>query len=395
MSDLATLLLVEPDEGVVALFRATLELECRCRILVASDAEIGLRMAHDDLPDLVVVSHAGAGLNGLALCQQIKRDPRLADTMVVLLVEPSANDVRLAGLTFGVDEYLTRPPHPAEILTKLHTMSRLRQVHVKLRQDKFELDELHEHMRSRFSQLLALLGEMLDMRLPGSADRGARIAELGLQVAARFDVPEIHLRDLEIAARLHEMGRMLQSDGSNPEARLQQQGVDDWQYIIATRALLEKVPGLEGAAELVGALHENWDGTGHPDHLLQGQIPLRSRILRVVVDLFAALAHTDPSAMDALLDDMQAHVGTRYDPMVLIHLRSVLQGVDGRDVQGDRRVLPVTELEVGMVLAEDLLTPSGLKLLARETQLTQATLDVIQRRHSLEPIVQGAVVLRA
>jgi len=387
---MATLLLVEHDEGVIARFRATLELERRCRLLVAGDSESGLRMAHDDRPDLVVISHAGVGLNGLALCQQIKRDPQLTDTVVVLLIDPDADDVRLAGLTFGVDEYLTRPPHPAEILTKLHAMLRLRAVQVRLHRDQQELEELHDQLRSRFTQLLALLGEMLDMRLPGSADRGARIADLALRVAGRFDVPEMHLRDLEIAARLHEMGRMLSSDASAEE----RSAADGWQYIVATRSLLERVPGLEGAAELVGALHENWDGTGHPDHLQQGQIPLRSRILRAVVDLFAHLAASSVPSNDDSIEALQSGAGTRYDPMVLIHLRSELQGADGRDVQGDRRVLPVTGLQVGMVLAEDLLTPSGLKLLARDTCITQPTLDVILRRHSLEPIVQGAVVLR-
>ncbi len=388
MSDMATMLLVEHDEGVIALFRATLELERRCRLFVASDAASGLRMAHDDHPDIVVISHMGTGLNGLALCQQIKSDPELADVVVVLLVDAGAVDVRLAGITFGVDEYLARPPHPAEILTKLNAMSRLRRAQLLVRQEREELDALHDQLRSRFTQLLALLGAMLDMRLPGSADRGARIAELSLRIAERFGVPELNVRDLEIAAHLHEMGRMLSTD---PGSDLRD---EDWRYVLATRALLEKVPGLEGAAELVGALHENWDGTGHPDHLQQGQIPLRSRILRVVVDLFTRLSVPDSPTMDEAIEALQAGVGTRYDPMVLIHLRSALRGADGRDVQGDRRVLPVTDLQVGMVLAEDLLTPSGLKLLARDTRITQPTLDVILRRHSLEPILQGAVVLR-
>ena len=42
--------------------------------------------------------------------------------------------------------------------------------------------------------------------------------------------------------------------------------------------------GSKVLAELIGGIFENWDGTGHPDRLRQGQIPLRSRILRILID---------------------------------------------------------------------------------------------------------------
>lgn len=395
MSDLARVLIVEADENALAHFRASVELEPRCRLSVAGDAADAIRQAGQHPPDLIVISHAGTGSHGLSLCQQLKRDPALADTMVVLIVDRGAHDVRLAGLTFGVDEYLTRPLESSEILTKLHWMLRFRKVRAELRRDHAQLVELQESLRSRFTQVLALLAQMLDMRIPGAADRGALIAERALQVAGRFSVPELHLADLEMAGRLHEIGRLLSAPEEGDALLASHQTVDRWQYIMSSHAVFEKIPGLEGAAELIGAVYENWDGTGHPRRLQQGQIPLRSRILRVLIDLFTELGSADAPSMEQVVEDLQAHAGTRYDPMVLVHLRSVLEGADGASLQGSRRVLPVTDLRAGMVLAEDLFTPSGLKLLARETRLTQSTLDAILRRHSVEPIVQGAVVQRS
>ena len=145
---------------------------------------------------------------------------------------------------------------------------------------------------------------------------------------------------------------------------------------------------------MVGALYENWDGTGHPDHLMRGQVPLRSRILRVLIDLCTGLEAPEHPSLEAVLEDLQAHVGTRYDPMVLVHVRAVLRGAGDESVQGRLLLVPVPELQVGMILAEDLVTDSGLKLLARETRLTQTTLDLIQRRHQMEPILGGATVKR-
>lgn len=392
MSEQATLLLVDRDPAHVDTFRRTLELERRVRLVISLNPVEAIRTAHDLRPDLIVVTHDIPGMNAFSFCQQIRQDPALSGTMIVLTIPHNATEMRFAGLTHGVDEYLLHPIEPAEVLTKLHSMLRMREVNEQLLADKRELEELHEHLRSSFDQMLQLLTHILDMRLPGAGDRGKRIAELSMQVAGRFGVPETHLRDMEIAARLHELGRILSNEHERGNVTPLRPS-DDWQYILGTRAIFAKVEGLEGAAEVAGSIYENWDGTGHPDHFVQGQIPLRSRILRTIIDLFAGLSAPAKPEMDDVLEEMQNYVGTRYDAMVLVHLRSVLRGEAG-DVRGDRLVVPVTELKVGMVLADDLCTDSGIKLLARNTRISAETLETIRRRHSLEPIVQGATVQR-
>lgn len=394
MSDQALMLLVERDERAIQAFRATLEVERRVRLVVAPTGEEGLRIARELKPDLIVIAHDARGLNALSLCQQVRQDATLQGSMLVMVIDRGANDMRFAGLTFGVDEYLTRPVEPAEVLTKVHGMLRLKKANDAIRADQAELKQLHESLRASFDQLLHLMARMLDMRLPGAADRGQRIAELARKVADRFGVPSTHLADLEIAARLNELGRVVAAPGQAASSASTHRGADDWKYVVGTRAILSQVDGLAGAAELVGATFENWDGSGHPDHLQLGQIPLRSRILRVLVDLFAELTSPRKPSMDDALEHLQNHVGTLYDPMVMVHLRAVLQDANDSDVRGKRVTLQVPDLQVGMVLAEDLCTDGGLKLLARHTRLTSETLEVIRRRHASEPLTNGAAVVR-
>ena len=295
--DPATLLLISRDEATVGLFRATLELERQAKLVVAVNPTDALRMAHDLTPDLIVVSSDLPGLNVFAFCQQLRQDPALEAAMLVLIIEPEANNMRFAGLTFGVDEYLARPLEPSEILTKLHAMLRLKQAGAKLRAGQIELQELQEHLRASFDQMLQLMANMLDLRIPGAAARGQHIADLALKVAARFGIPQPHLRDLEIAARLHELGRMLSVDDACALPLPSREAVDRWQYVLSTRAIFSKIEGLHAAAELVSTMYENWDGTGHPDHFQRGQIPLRARIQRVLVDLFTELESPDRPEM--------------------------------------------------------------------------------------------------
>jgi len=392
VSDQAIMLLVDRDERTIQTFRATLEVERRVKLVVAANGEEALRLTREIRPDLVILAHDIHGMNVFSFCQTVRQDPELESTMLVLVIEKGANDMRFAGLTFGVDEYLPRPVEPAEILVKAHTMLRLRKAYEAVRADQAELKQLHESLRASFDQLLQLMGRMIDLRLPGAADRGRQIAELAGKVADRFGIPATHVNDLLIAARLHELGRVVWTSGDDGEPTAGG-GADDWKYIIGTRAIFSQVDGLAGATELVGAIYENWDGSGHPDHLQSGQIPLRSRILRVLIDLFATVGAHGRRSMTDVLEEMQGLTGTRYDPMVIVHLRAVLEGADG-DVRGMRVVVPVPDLKVGMVLAEDLCTDAGLKLLARNTRLTLATLEVIRRRHAAEPLANGAAVLR-
>ncbi|HVP15603.1 MAG TPA: HD domain-containing phosphohydrolase, partial [Terriglobales bacterium] len=253
--------------------------------------------------------------------------------------------------------------------------------------DELELKRMRDELRCGFDQLLELLVRLVDMRVPGAAARGERIAGMALMIAARSDVPASMRRDLEIGARLHEVGRLLVDESPASDAA----SAPAW--LAASRAILRQVDGLRDVADLVGAIPENWDGTGVPNRLNRGQIPFRSRILRVLIDFAAALAAQPGRPRLEILDELAAHQGTLYDPMVLVHLHELVDaGVTPTGIEARVRV-PITALEVGMVLAEDLCTDAGLKLLARRTVITPGALDIIRRRHQLEPILEGAVIL--
>ncbi|HUK64271.1 MAG TPA: hypothetical protein VLV15_13085, partial [Dongiaceae bacterium] len=124
----------------------------------------------------------------------------------------------------------------------------------------------------------------------------------------------------------------------------------------------------------------------------RGQIPLRSRILRVLLDLFDLMEPPRSVPADLALDALDERSGTCYDPMVVGHLRALLAGGPAAALESDHQVLAVNELSPGMVLAEDLYTDSGFKLLTRGTVLTQGSLETLMRRHRVEPLHAVAVV---
>jgi response regulator RpfG family c-di-GMP phosphodiesterase len=393
MSASATVLLASADEATVEEFRATLALERGVRSLVTLRAAETLALVRESRPDLVVVDQGLVGSGAFDLCRNLRAQPGMADAMIVLVVAPGSDELKQSGLGVGVDEYLTRPLEPADLLAKVRWMQRIKRVNEELRSDRLELERLHVELRRGFDHLLELLVSLVDMRLPGAAARGERTAELALGLAERFEVPPPMRRDLDIAARLHEMGRVL-AGREEPDPEPHPPGAHGMRFVLATRALLQRVDGLAEAAELVGAIFENWDGSGFPNHLRQGQIPMRSRILRVVIDFMTALAAPGNPSVDEVLDRLDDHRGTCYDPVVIVQLQEMLASGPQSELRDSRVRLAIPDLHVDMVLAEDLCTDTGLKLLARGTRLSAPALEIIQRRHRLEPLLEGATVLR-
>lgn len=245
-------------------------------------------------------------------------------------------------------------------------------------------------------QVVELLTGLLDLGRPGAIERGRRLAGSAVQLAERFEIPTGFLRNLALAARLHEIG-MLVERPTRPD--MQPTASDAWRYAVVSKKVLEQVEPLHGVAELVEAIRENWDGSGYPGRLQRGQIPFRSRILHVLIDFYAELdgaaADGRPiSGADAVVA-LEEHAGTWYDPVVLTQLAAMIGGISEVEGLPARMVLPVSELAVGMVLAEDLCTSSGVKLLARGTALTRGSLDIILQRHQSDPVIAGAWVERS
>jgi response regulator RpfG family c-di-GMP phosphodiesterase len=379
----ATVLLVAPDPRLVEACHREVE-AAGARLLVAADQVLAASFWGREQPCLVILGEGLSPTSALDLAGAMRSRPEPTDPLVVLVEGGAQATLRRGPLPAGVDEVLAGPIFASEVAARLRMAQGWREVREALAAAVSELARLRRALDPRRAEVVALLLRLLESRLPGAGDRGARVAELAGRIAERFGVPADLAPDLELAARLHEVGRLAtepeMSEGDQPAP---------WRYVLDSKAVLGELTGLHGAAELIGGIYENWDGSGFPDHLRQGQIPLRSRILRAVLDFFE-LGGT--GSIDAVLNRMNERAGTAYDPLVLVHLAAVVEGLQAGAGAGRSATIPISDLREGMVLAEDLYTESGVKLLKRGTVLTAAALDTIRRRHRFEPILRGAAV---
>ncbi|HVO34215.1 MAG TPA: response regulator [Gemmatimonadales bacterium] len=393
MKAAATILLVEDDPAALAAFERVLAREGSFRVVTAHDGLEGWEKARAVRPDLIISDYQMPYMDGFELCKRIKADEATAGAPFVVLTAYGETSLKVKGLGLGVDDYLTKPIEMPELIARVRAALRIKGLLDRTRADQEALAALNERLEQSFENLVTVLVHILDLRVPGAAHRGTRLAQMARRMAERLGVPDEYLPDLGMAARLHEIGRVGEPhDGADTD----EVGINclvggcKWTYLLDAAAMIRQVGRLEPAAELVLQIGEHWDGTGLPAHRRKGQIPLRSRILRVLIDFFALLdAGNGRDVKEQATAEIARHAGTRYDPAVVAQLEAMLVDTPAAALPRKRREVLVTDLEPGMVLAEDIVTSSGVKLLAHGATITDAMRLIILRRHQLDPILGG------
>lgn len=299
--------------------------------------------------------------------------------VTILLVGPEEHGLRRLGWTAGAHAVLTLPVDGSELAAALRAL-------LGRHAERLAEAGARERLAASMDRLTDLLVLITDAAVPGSAHRGATLAQLSTRLAAHFDLSPPLIDDLVRAARLHEVGRFTLGEGGAYDPGRSAAG----HCTMASALLLADVPYLQEAADVIEGIGANWDGTGFPPGRQRGQIPLRSRLLRVGADLLAAserLARDGEPSLLAAARTLTAHAGSWYDPAVLTVLEQVLS--DERQAEWQEGVAHITldRLRVGMRLAADLQTASGVKLLSSGAILTSATLQLIRRRHEIDPLI--------
>ena len=115
MSPPATILVVDDQPAILEGIRLTLE-AAGYRVLTAADGVEALALLRDHEVQLVLADIAMPRLNGYQLLQRVREDPRwLAVAFVFLTARALDSDIRY-GKELGVDDYLTKPVQPEDLL---------------------------------------------------------------------------------------------------------------------------------------------------------------------------------------------------------------------------------------------------------------------------------------
>lgn len=120
-----TILLVEDNPDMRAYIREAIRDEYL--VIEAQNGEIGVNLALENLPDLIISDVMMPQMDGLELCDILKKDMRSSHIPLMLLTAKSDISSRLEGLERGADEYLAKPFNRQELLLRIRNLLAWRQ----------------------------------------------------------------------------------------------------------------------------------------------------------------------------------------------------------------------------------------------------------------------------
>jgi len=188
-----------------------------------------------------------------------------------------------------------------------------------------------ELTRSR-QEILERMAVAADIREDISGEHGYRVGLLSSLLAREIGWDRDSCNALDIAARLHDIGKV----GISDKILLSKETLKQAEkHFIASHTMMgaeilsrSDIPQVRIAEEIALCHHEWWDGSGYPRQLKDTSIPKSARIV-ALADSFDAMTHgrpyADPISIEAALDQIAALRGRQFDPELTDHFLALVR----------------------------------------------------------------------
>jgi putative two-component system response regulator len=273
------------------------------QVTCARDGDEAFACLETGLFDLALMDVMMPGRTGLSVCEEIKSKPDTRLLPVILITGVNDTESR-------ADDFLIKPVRKEELLARVHSLVRLKQV----------TDDM-EGAEAMFLSL-ALNIEAKDPYTAGHSERVSQHAE---ELGRAAGLPEDQCKMLRRAGIVHDIGKVavpdsvLQKCGPlTPEERAIME-----KHPVAGERICQPLKSLRAALPIIRHHHERLDGSGYPDHLAGDEISLPVRVLQTgdVYDaLTTARPYRDPLSPQKAIELMRFEVAKGFWDRSLVDL---------------------------------------------------------------------------
>ncbi len=294
-------------------------------VLDFGDPQVALRWCEENRPDLLLLDYRMPVIDGLEFARRFRKPLLHRDVPIVLVTVVGDEPIRQAALDAGVIDFLVKPVRPRELRARCRNLLQLRQQSESIKQRALSLEQrllssMHE-VEERERETLNRLARAIEYRDAGTSANLARLAAVAGLVAEELGMFEDEVRMIELAAPLHDIGKI-----AIPDALLLKPGPLDPQETALMRThpqighdLLTGSQNrfIQLSATIALRHQERYDGSGYPDGLVGDQIPIEARIV-AVADVFDALISKRPYKRAWSIDEALRYIsdesGKLFDP---------------------------------------------------------------------------------
>jgi putative two-component system response regulator len=273
------ILVVDDNASIAALMSQLLTMR-GYEVVTAEDAQQAEAEVRREAPDLILSDVRMPGKSGYELCHDLKENPatRLIPFVLITGLSDSADKVR--GIEAGADDFLNKPVLAEELTARVKSLLRMKEF----------TDELETA-----DSVLCTLGLIVEGRDPYTEGHCERLALNAADLGRHLGLDADSIVALRRGGYLHDLGKIAVPDeilkkGSDLTP-------DEWkimkQHPVTGENICKPLKSLRLVLPIIRYHHERMDGSGYPDGLRGGEIPLLPRILQVV-DVYDALRTARP-----------------------------------------------------------------------------------------------------
>lgn len=298
----------------------------------ALTAELAIELLERRLTPLVVTDLHLAGRGGVWLVHEIRR--RWPDVSLIVLASSDDEGLIRECITGGVQQFFVKPIHLDEFQFALHSTWMTQHLHRESYQRRNRLEQAlsrqRQRLRSTFVSAVTALARTLEARDPYTSGHSQRVRGLSLRLADEIGLDKKLRRRLDIASKLHDIGKVGLAEGilTKPTTLTQREMELVRQHPLVGERILRPIIRDRDVLAAIRSHHERMDGGGYPDGLTGESIPLLARII-TIADCFDALTTERPyrAALqrDAALEVLAAGAGTQFDPRLTTAFIAMVQ----------------------------------------------------------------------
>jgi len=293
----AATILVADDDVTSARFLQRLLTREGHHVRIVTTEEDALEACETKPPDLVLIDLVAPRGHGFNVCRRLKEQHVTRLIPVIIVTSQSDSDERLRGIEAGADDFVLKPFDTTELRARVQSLVRMKRY--------------TDDLESAEAVILGLCAT-IEARDPTTQGHCQRLAWYGMSLGRALGLNDRDLAALERGGFLHDIGKI-----AVPDRVLLKGGALDANeekmmrgHTIVGDTLCAGLRSLQHVRPIVRHHHERLDGTGYPDGLRTGQVPLLAQIV-AVVDVFDALTTERPyrhpmphaEAVQVLLDE--------------------------------------------------------------------------------------------
>jgi len=417
-----TVLLVDDEEGILKSLKRLLKV-LDIDIITAQTGSEALGLLGHNRVSLIISDQRMPGMTGVELlCKSRDVAP---DAVKILLTGYADIEATKDAINSGSIRYYFNKPwddefllsrireslelyrmtidnrHLGELLKKQNEQLKImnKTLEERVAEQTGEIKAQNAELTESFMGTIKAFSTIIDLRFKDVGSHSQRVASLSSKICKAMNIAGKDYQDIVIAAYLHDIGKVGMSDKilQKKQHELNKNELEEYKnHSILGQSCIYSIAGFAEICVIIRHHHENYNGSGYPDNIREKRIPFGARIIRVA-DAFDKYAFEKGYPNEKMLKEAAAHLveysDSVYDPEIVKKFieYDLAQHFVYPD-SSDTITVRASELEIGMILASDIFTKSGMFLLPKGAKLSAGMIRRIIKIDGIDPIREAVTV---